>query len=54
LYEVWRSGVRIGVTKATRFVDTTGSAGAPNTYAVRAVNKGGKSVFGPTASLARP
>jgi len=53
-YEVWRSGVQIGVTRTTRFVDTAGSVGALNTYVVRAVNKAGKSAFGPTASAVRP
>jgi FG-GAP-like repeat len=42
-YEVWRSGRRIGVTRLTRFVDTTAVPGS--TYRVRALNSAGASAF---------
>jgi hypothetical protein len=49
-YEVWRSGTRLGTTRQTRFVDTMAAAGATFSYSVRAVNKQGRSAFGPTAT----
>jgi hypothetical protein len=39
----WRSGRRVGVTRLTRFVETTATPGAA--YAVRALNGAGKSDF---------
>jgi hypothetical protein len=48
-YEVWRSGTRLGTTRQTRFVDTTAAAGATYSYSVRALNKQGRSILGPTA-----
>lgn len=49
-YEIWRSGARLGTTRQTRFVDTTAIAGSSYTYSVRAVNKAGRSPFGPTGT----
>jgi hypothetical protein len=48
-YEVWRSGIRLGVTRTTRFVDKTPLAGSPQVYMVRALNSQGRSAFGPAA-----
>jgi hypothetical protein len=48
-YEIWRSGTRIGRTPQTRFVDTTAAPGSTYSYSVRALNKQGRSTFGPTA-----
>jgi FG-GAP-like repeat len=49
LYQVWRSGTRIGITRQTRFVDTTGVVGSSQVYTVRAANSQGRSAFGPSA-----
>jgi hypothetical protein len=49
-YEVWRSGARLGTTRQTRFVDTSAAGGSTYSYSVRAVNKSGRSAFGPIAS----
>jgi hypothetical protein len=48
-YEVWRSGIRLGATRQTRFVDTTAATGLTYSYSVRALNKQGRSSFGPAA-----
>jgi FG-GAP-like repeat len=50
-YEVWRSGTRLGTTRQTRFVDTTAAGGSAYAYSVRALNKQGRSPFGPTATV---
>jgi hypothetical protein len=49
-YDVWRSGVRLGATRTTRWIDITAAPGATYTYAVRAVNRSGRSAFGPAAT----
>jgi hypothetical protein len=49
-YQVWRSGSKLGTTSQTRFVDAGAVAGNNYTYSVRALNKQGRSAFGPTAT----
>jgi hypothetical protein len=49
-YEVVRSGTRLAATRQTLFVDTTAARGATYSYSVRAINKQGRSAFGPIAS----
>jgi hypothetical protein len=49
-YEIWRSGARLGLTRTTRFVDTSAAPGTTYTYTVRAINKGGRSAIGPAAA----
>jgi len=53
-YEVWRSGTRLGTTRQARFVDITAAPGTTYAYTVRAVNKRGRSAFGPSAAGASP
>jgi hypothetical protein len=48
-YQVWRSSVRLDTTRQTRFVDTTAATGSTYSYSIRAINKSGRSAFGPTA-----
>lgn len=44
VYEVWRDGRRIGMTRATTWVDRTARPGPLHTYQVRAVDPGGISL----------